>query len=99
MEVARAPRQFDCKTCAARHCDEHGELPGSIGPAPMPRYEIDGVIQSNTCFLPMVSQFSRECLRLYGHYKNGLLIESGGLYDQPNVYIEAMGLIDGHIKA
>lgn len=98
MEVARNPQQFDCATCAARHCDDAGEMPGSIGPAPLARYEIPGVISSRTCLLPMVTPKSRECLRLYDHYKNGLLIESGGLYDQPNAYIEAMGLIDGHVK-
>ena len=46
----------------------------------------------------MVTEFSRECLRLYGHYKNGVMIEAGGLYDQPRRYIEAMTVIDGYIQ-
>lgn len=95
VDVAKNAKQFDCKTCAHKHCDAEGKLPGSRGPANYPLWQIDGVIQSSTCLLPMVSAFSRECLRLYAHYKNGLLIRAGGLYDQPRKYMQAMGVIDG----
>jgi len=33
-------------------------------------------------------------LKLYGHYKNGILPFDGGLLKQPNFYIDAMELID-----
>jgi len=38
----------------------------------------------------MVTYQSSFFLRLNGHYKNGILPYSGGLLDQPAVYIEAM---------
>lgn len=81
-------------TCAHRHCDLGGELPGSNGPASFPKWEIKGVISSSVCLLPMVTAFSRECLELYRHYKNGHLLHAGGLTSQPQIYLEAMGLID-----
>ena len=31
---------------------------------------------------------------MYRHYKNGVLALAGGLLDQPNVYVIAMGVID-----
>lgn len=95
VEVARNSKDFNCKTCSAKHCDSAGALPDSRGPAPIERWHIDGVISSTTCLLPMINDFSRECLRLYGHYKNGILLRAGGLYDQPRKYMQAMGVIDG----
>ena len=94
VEVARNPTGFDCGTCQHRNCDLDGEKPGSNGPAGFDRWEIPGVIRSDICLLPMVTGFSRECLTLHRHYKNGVLIQSGGLYDQPNAYIQAMSILD-----
>jgi hypothetical protein len=34
-------------------------------------------------------------LEMYAHYKNGVLPFAGGLFNQPNLYVEAMGVIDG----
>jgi len=73
-------------------------LPGSVGPAPLDRYVVDGVISSRTCLLPMVTPFSRECLRLFEHYRNNTLIRAGGLYDQPHRYIQAMSLLNAKVK-
>lgn len=96
VEVSKNAKDFDCKTCARKHCDHDGDFPGSIGPAPFPLFEIPGVIASPVCLLPMISDFSRECLRLFSHYKNGYLLTAGGLYDQPRKYLKAMELIDGY---
>jgi hypothetical protein len=87
VNVARNPTDFDCKTCNARHCDDSN-------PAPFARWKIDGLIESTTCLLPMITAFSRECLRLYGHYKNGRLPYAGGLYNQPRRYLQAMETLD-----
>ncbi len=58
-------------------------------------FTIKGVIESYTCFLPMITPQSNELLRLFGHYRKGNLAFSGGLLDQPAAYIEAMELLDG----
>ena len=96
IDVAGNQQSFDCASCTAKHCDEAQEMPGSIGPAAYPRYVINGVIESNTCLLPLINEFSRECLRLYRHYKNGVLLHGGGIYDQPRKYMQAMAVIDGN---
>ncbi len=96
VDVARNASGFNCKSCAHRNCDSDGSLPGSKGPGLPGQWEVAGVIRSNVCLLPMVSDFSRECLRLYKHYKNNILLRAGGLYNQPNIYIESMSVIDAH---
>lgn len=35
-------------------------------------------------------------MRLYTHYKNGLLPHAGGVMDQPAGYLEAMELIENY---
>lgn len=99
IEVSRARDKFDCQTCRARHCDHDGELTNSIGPAAFDLYEIPGVVRSRVCLLPMVTDWSREMLRLYGHFKNSVFPFSGGVYEQPRRYMQAMEIIDGHLNA
>jgi hypothetical protein len=53
------------------------------------------IIDTNICIKPMVTATHHQLLRLHKHYKNGLLPLSGGVLDQPNIYLEAMELIDG----
>ena len=96
IEVATNADSFNCETCIHHNCDSDGGRVGSKGPGYNGQWEIKGVIRSNTCLLPMVTDFSRACLRLYRHYKNGVLLRAGGLYDQPNIYIDAMGVVDGY---
>lgn len=96
IEVASNAGSFNCETCAHKNCDSDGSRLNSRGPGLPGQWEIKGVIKSDVCLLPMISDFSRECMRLYRHYKNGVLLRAGGLYDQPRAYIDAMGLIDGY---
>ncbi len=42
----------------------------------------------------MPTELSLYFLKLYGHYKNGVLLVSGGLLDQPNKYQEIMDIIE-----
>jgi len=56
---------------------------------------IDGVLESRTCPLPMISEWSRAMVRLYGHYKQHFLPFAGGLMEQPVAYVEAMEIIEG----
>lgn len=51
------------------------------------------IIESNTCLKPMVEPWALSLVQLYRHYKNSVLPFTGGLYDQPNYYLEAMDLI------
>ncbi len=89
VEVARNLKDFDCDKCKwGRHCD-------SSNPAPVSQWVIPGVIESNTCLKPMVTESTNYLLRLYMHYKNGLLPLSGGLLDQPAGFLRAMEIIEG----
>lgn len=42
----------------------------------------------------MITQESADFYSLYKHYQNGVMPYSGGLFEQPNAYLEAMDLID-----
>jgi len=91
VEVAAQRDKFNCQACRwQRHCDDRN-------PAPFPMFVVPVIgLESRTCPLPMITDFSRALLRLYAHYKNQLLPFAGGLYDQPNLYTEAMETIDAH---
>ncbi|MDH5394533.1 MAG: hypothetical protein OEY11_15215 [Gammaproteobacteria bacterium] len=86
IEVYRTPADFDCKTCKEKYCDE-------TNPAPYVE-EIPGVGEFNTCLLPMITAESHYFIKLYQHYKNGVLPMPGSLLQQPNAYIEAMDILD-----
>lgn len=97
IEVHKDPKGFNCMTCQHRHCDKSGEIPGSNGPAGYNKWSVPGVIESNTCLLPMVTDESRTYLKLNKHYKNGYLPHAGGLLDQLNPFITAMEIFpDGN---
>ncbi len=49
---------------------------------------------SKVCPRWLIDARSGELCRMYRHYKNGVLAFAGGLLDQPNVYVIAMGVID-----
>jgi len=46
----------------------------------------------------MITPFSYHLIGLYLHYKNGILWNSGGISDQPAIYLQAMELIGGSLK-
>lgn len=60
------------------------------------------MIESATCLLPMITPQSRFLLRLFDHYKSGVLARAGGALEQPNYYLEAMEILaerEGKLKA
>lgn len=65
-------------------------MPGSNGPAPFARWKIPNVIESRTCLLPMISDLSRTLLKLEKPYRTGYLPLSGGMLEQPNLFLEAV---------
>lgn len=87
-------KDYDCKKCIwGRHCDD-------TNPAPFDQWKIEGdnnadVINSNVCFLPMITDRSLFFIRLHKHYRNGVLFTGSGFMDQPNVYLEMMEILDG----
>lgn len=96
VEVSKHADSYDCDKCYHRYCDEAGDLPDSNGPAPNDRWEIPGVIKSRTCLLPMITDESRYYLNLHVHYRNNILPFSGGILEQPNIYMKAMEIIEAH---
>ena len=91
--VAAYSKKFQCQTCPwgknerGRHCD-------ATNPAPFKQWAIPGVIESDTCLLPMITRNSHSYLRLHRHYDNRILPQAGGLCDQPHLYIQAMEVLD-----
>ena len=86
---------FNCKACKwGKHCDADGLIEGSVGKAPFPKWEIAGVINSDICLLPMINECSALMIRLYSHYKNGLLPYGGGIFEQPNKFMRSMEIIE-----
>jgi len=77
--------------CDHRYCGEG--VKGSKGSAPFNKWKIDGVGLFNSCPLPMITEESNFFLKMHKHYKNGVLLKTGGLMDQPNKYLEAMELM------
>ncbi len=65
--------------------------------APWPRWSIDGV-SHQTCPRYLVTEHSWSLLRLYGHYRRGILPFQGALFDQPHRFVEAMEIIGNHIN-
>ncbi len=68
------------------------------GVAPFERWELAGVIKTNKCPRRMISDDSSAWIALYGHYKAGHLAYSGGVLEQPAIYLEAMRLIDATVQ-
>lgn len=91
--------QFNCDACPwGRHCDEDMQLPGSQGPASYPKFKIEQgehVIEQKTCFLPEITNFERQVLRYHHFYTSGVLLQEGGLFGQPALYLDLMRLVDG----
>lgn len=98
IEVSQNPKDFNCDNCKnSYHCTENKNdplWPKSKGEAEFELLEIAGVIDSKVCLKPLITTASYFYLRMYGHYKNGLLPYSGGLLDQPAVFAQAMETIE-----
>lgn len=98
MAVAQEREHFNCATCTRRHCDETGELEGSIGPAGFAMWEVDGVGEFRTCLLPRVTPWARRMLSLHMDWKNQLLPWAGGTLEQPAAYADIMHTIENALN-
>jgi hypothetical protein len=91
-EVGRNIAKFDCDKCTwGRFCSEDN-------PAPFAKWDIKGVIKSKVCLKPMITDRSAMFIRMYRNKDRGNPF-AGGYFEQPNLYIEAMEVIEGVISA
>ena len=87
--MATDPEWAPCTTC---NCVD--------GVAPYPRWELIGVVDvTNRCPRRETSEDSRGWIALYAHYKDGHLLQSGGLFNQPAIYLEAMRTVQFAVGA
>lgn len=84
--VRREPKNYPCGNC---NCDADGRDPDGG------TWSIPGVIEkSPICLRRLINQRSLYFLDLHRHYLNGVLPVSGGLLDQPYIYLRAMTIIE-----
>lgn len=102
--MAQARSGYDCNYCEHRHCDEDGarrwiDSDGreqqSEGPSPHPRWDFRraGLGLRSTCPKPLVPEDWPMLMAVYRAWDHGTLLVTGGVSDQPGVYVDTMGLI------
>ena len=101
IEVSSNSNNFDCQKCKYDHyCgDDKKSFPQSVGVAKYAVVEIKRaglVFELESCPLPMITARSRYFFQLFRDYKRGNLLKSGGVYDQPNVYMQAMRILSDY---
>ena len=69
------------------------DWPKSKGASDYETLDVKGVFESSVCLKPMVTHLSDQMMGLYKHYENGVLWRSGGISDQPAIYLQAMEII------
>lgn len=79
------PDWIPLSTCATCACVN--------GDAGFDKWELDGW-KSRICPRRLITTESSDWLRLFSLYKAGHLLVSGGVLDQPAIYLHAMTLID-----
>ncbi|MEL7475627.1 MAG: hypothetical protein AAGJ55_05280, partial [Cyanobacteria bacterium J06555_12] len=70
------------------------------GVARVPTWRVPGYIEAtNRCLKYHTTPFTAHMLAMFPHWENGQLYVSGGLSDQPSVFLEAMTFIKGYLNA
>lgn len=88
VEVLRHPSAWQCESCDCVN-----------GIAPVEKWETKGVINpTRTCYRAAITARTEYLLSLYPHYIRGHLYESGGVADQPAIYLDAMKFLYGYIN-
>lgn len=65
------------------------------GQARFPKWAIKNLLEETTsCPRRAITPLSHGWMRMFAHYKNGLLFKAGGIADQPHGYLQAMSIID-----
>ncbi len=68
------------------------------GDAGLEAWEIEGKWKSRICPRKLITAETRDWLQLFSTYRAGHLLVSGGIYDQPALYVHAMTLIESFIN-
>jgi hypothetical protein len=55
-------------------------------------------LESEICLPWLVTDRSLYLVKLHNHYKLNILPVSGGWFDQPNVFVLAVEVIQGHLS-
>lgn len=80
VECIRHPAAWPCENC---DCVD--------GIAPEKRWHTPGVIKAtDVCYRQAVTPRSNYLISLFTHYEKGFLYRSGGIGDQPALYVQAM---------
>lgn len=85
-------RKFDCQTCT----DPKREAWGCEELTPTPVHVVNGH-RVRRCPVKILTPFTRRCMSLYAHYKNGFLPNAGGIADQPAWYVTAMEILESDV--
>lgn len=85
---------FNCS-----QCDEYKRKDrGCIENSPIPRRWQYGEDIYRRCPIKLITAFTCHCLELYGFYKSGLLLQAGGVIDQPAKYLRIMRIIQAEMN-
>lgn len=89
--MAKQPGKYPCGRCG---CTSDGrDIDGGLwkiyGSDP-----VEPLIVTDRCPGRSITRRSYEFMRLYSHYRRGVLPVAGGLLDQPAVYGSAMTIIE-----
>jgi hypothetical protein len=84
--------QANIKAFNCDHCDCDDEHNAGFEKWFIPEIELS----SATCLRWLVTSRSVSLLRLYNQYKQNILPLAGGWLDQPNLFANAMEIIDSH---
>lgn len=88
-------QDFNCPQCSPFDKKDKG----CTKDTPIPRrWEIGGGVYRR-CPVKLVTAFTWHCIELYGHYKNGFLLQSGGIIDQQAKYLQIMQIIQGEMNS
>lgn len=92
--MAEGPPPFRCDKCpltirSRRGCEEYLEKPVYGTPPELEFY---------TCPVNSVTSKAQKMLMLYMQYREGYLLTSGGIGDQPGYYVDAMNVLHGMFK-
>lgn len=55
--------------------------------------------RSRRCLAQMVTPRAAEMIFLHRFWRQGVMLQAGGIYDQPHAYVEAMQILDGILGA
>ncbi|TKB53306.1 hypothetical protein [Ferrimonas aestuarii] len=93
--MARNPKQFDCDRCPHRHCSEEKAAQFDVWVITLGGFEH----RMRVCPKPQITAATQQLLSLFGDYRQGYLLNAGGLNEQPFRYLQAMRLIDSTVKS